>query len=73
MNPQTAFGIISLVVALLSVDYFTRHPIDMGAIRGRLSDIKTWLYTGDRDVVYPVAIITGGSLVVIASWLRWVL
>ena len=69
MNPQTAYGIISLVVALLSVDYFTRHPIDMGAIRGRLSKFNHWLMTGDKEVVYPVALIVGFSLAAIASWL----
>ncbi len=65
MNPlvNTEF-LFSLGALLLGMGMFNCRRI-----MATLSDIKTWLYTGDREVVYPVAIITGGSLVVIASWL----
>ena len=67
MNPQTAYGIISLVVALLSVDYFTQHPIDVKAVKRILSDINHWVRNEDGENLTAYLILSF-ALVVFVSW-----
>lgn len=66
-------GIASLISALLVIDHFVKYPINVEAVKAHLGALKQWLRTGDKEVVYPVALLVGFSVAVIASWLRWVL
>lgn len=37
-------------------------------IRATLIDFKQWAVNGDREVVYPALLLSGGSLVIAVSW-----
>jgi len=60
--------VLSVGILLMSIS-----AVHCRSIRGRLSKINQWFITGDKEIVYPVALIIGLSVACIASWLRWVL
>ena len=67
MNPLVNnIFVFSLGALLVGMGMF-----NCNRIRATLSDINHWVMNGDKEIVYPVALIVGFSLAFIASWLRW--
>ena len=67
INPILLFDIGLLLAAVGQIIFRWE------AIKQRLSDFKYWLDTGDKKLVYPVAVILGLLVACIASWLRWMM
>lgn len=72
MNPQTLYGIFSLVIALLSVDYFVKHPVDVEAVKRTLRRLRDTLakeLTLDRIAFTGSAVICGWIIgVCVVNW-----
>jgi len=64
-----ASGIVIILIGMVA--WLQQNPIHIkwSDIKGSLSSFKHWLYTGDKDVVYPVVVASSFALVVIVSCL----
>lgn len=72
---STVIGVGVILMLGGIAGHFNRYPGDfkiiVSGVKDGLSRFSQWFITGDKEVVYPVALIIGFSLAVIASWLRY--